>query len=129
MNKQINILIAEAQPIFREGLRKLLESVVEFRVVGVVADGEAALKSIYESKPDIAVLCMRLPRKDGLHVARTIFARSMRVEVIFLTMEKSESCFNAALDFGVKGYVMKDTATSDLVDAVNAVNRGDFYIS
>jgi DNA-binding NarL/FixJ family response regulator len=70
-----------------------------------------------------------MPEKDGFDVARTIFAQSTPVEVIFLTMHKDKSLLNAALNLGVKGYVLKDSAMADLIGAVKAASRHENFIS
>src|SRR5262249_27718509 len=92
-------------------------------------NGEAALKQITSLKPDVAILDIDMPEKDGFEVARTLFAQSMPVEVIFLTMHKNKSLFNAALNLNVKGYVLKDSAMADLINAVKAVSLGQNFIS
>lgn len=129
MKNEIRIVIADDHPIFRNGLRQLLETVANFRVIGEADNGEAALRLITSAKPDVAILDIDMPDKDGFEVARSLFAHSTPVEVIFLTMHKNKSLFNAALNLGVKGYVLKDSAMADLINAVKAVSLGQNFIS
>ena len=129
MKPEIRIVIADDHPIFRNGLRQLLETVPNFKIIGEADNGEAALKLITGAQPDLAILDIDMPEKDGFEVARTLFAQSVPVEVIFLTMHKNKSLFNAALNLGVKGYVLKDSAMADLINAVKAVSLKQNYIS
>ena len=129
MKDEIKIVIADDHPIFRNGLRQLLETVSGFKIVGEADNGEAALKLITTTTPDIAILDIDMPEKDGFEVARTLFAQSTPVEVIFLTMHKNKSLFNAALNLGVKGYVLKDSAMADLIGAVKAASQRQNFIS
>jgi DNA-binding NarL/FixJ family response regulator len=129
MKNEIKIVIADDHPIFRNGLRQLLETVSNFRIIGEADNGEAALKLIGGAKPDVAILDIDMPEKDGFEVARALFAQTAAVEIIFLTMHKNKSLFNAALNLGVKGYVLKDSAMADLINAVKAVSFGQNFIS
>lgn len=128
VRNQINIVIADAQPIFLDGLRHILGTVKRFNIIGEAANGEAALKIISDKDPDVAILGIDLSVKDGFEVARTVFSKSLPVKMIFLTKHKSRSCFNAALNLGVKGYVLKNTSTQYLIDAVNEVSDGNCFI-
>ncbi len=129
MTDHINIVIADAQPIFRVGLRKILGEVSRFKIIGEASDGEAALDLITGSKPAVAILCVDLPKKDGFEVARTILAQSLSVGLIFLTKQATKKCFNTALNLGVKGYLLKDSPPAYLHDAVHAVCEGKNFIS
>jgi two-component system, NarL family, response regulator DegU len=129
MTAEIKIIIADDHPIFRRGLRQVIESVPTLKVIGEAGDGAAAIAQIRELKPDLAVIDLDMPGKDGFEITRTICDQSLAVEVIFLTMHNSEALFNRALDVGVKGYVLKDNAVSDILDAIRAVAAGKSYIS
>src|SRR4051812_35405924 len=125
MKDEIKIVIADDHPIFRNGLRQLLEIEPNFKIVGEADNGEAALKLIAETKPDIAILDIDMPEKDGFEVAGTLFAKAIAVKIIFLTMHKNKKLFNAALNIDVKGFVLKDSAMADLINAIKAVSRGE----
>jgi DNA-binding NarL/FixJ family response regulator len=129
MNDEIKIVIADDHPIFRNGLRQLLETAPNFKIIGEADNGEAALKLIIERKPDVAILDIDMPEKDGFEVASTLFSKSVPVQVIFLTMHKNKKLFNAALNINVKGYVLKDSAMADLINAIKTVSRGQNFIS
>ena len=129
MKSEITIVIADDHPIFRQGLRQLFEGVVNFKIVGEANNGGDAFKLISELKPDVAVLDIDMPEKDGFEVARQLFSQSSPVGLIFLTMHKDKALFNAALNLGVRGYVLKDSAMADLISAVKAASAGQNFIS
>ena len=129
MESETRILIADDHPIFRNGLRQVVESVEGLTVVCEAADGQTALKQIEEHKPDVAVLDLDMPVLDGFAVARKILEKQLTVEIVFLTMHKDEDLFNQALDIGVKAYVLKDSAVTDLLDALRALLAGKHFIS
>ena len=130
MNKErIRIIIADDHPIFRKGLRHAIETDRELEIVGEAQDGMQALELIEELKPAVIVLDIEMPRKTGLEVARDIQKRNLPVEIIFLTMYKDEDMFNEAMSLGVKGYVLKECAVSDLAMSVKTVIAGHHFIS
>ena len=126
---EIRVLIADDHPIFRKGLRSTIEADSRLKVVAEAEDGDAALQQIEAFNPEIVVLDMEMPNKDGFEVMRTIEKRKLPVAVIFLTMYKDERFFNAALDLGVMGYVLKDSAVNDIVVSIKAVAAGQNFIS
>ena len=125
----IRIIIADDHPIFRQGLRAVIEADARLKVVAEASDGDAALNLIQDHKPDVVVLDLDMPAKDGFAVARAIQSQQLPVAVIILTMHDSESLFNAALDLGVKGFVLKDSALPEIIDCIKAVAAGRNYIS
>jgi DNA-binding NarL/FixJ family response regulator len=129
INSEIQIVIADDHPIFRKGLRGMIESEADLKVVGEAGDGEIALSLISEHDPDIVILDVDMPGKDGFEAAGAIIRKNTAVGVIFLTMHNTESLFNAALDLGVKGYVLKDSALPEITDCIRAVAAGKNYIS
>lgn len=129
MSKEIRIVIADDHPIFRSGLAQLLKTEEKIKVVGEASDGEKALTAIREALPDVAVLDIDMPEKGGFEVANELNSARIPVEIIFLTMHKNESLFNAALNLGAKGFVLKDSAMEDILNAVKAVSRGENFIS
>jgi DNA-binding NarL/FixJ family response regulator len=129
MSKEIRILIADDHPIFRQGLRLMIEADSLLKVVAEVEDGESALAYIRELRPDVAVLDIDMPPPDGLAVARRLREERLPVEAIFLTMHKEEELLNAALDAGVKGFIVKDGAANELTACIKAVAAGKNFIS
>lgn len=128
-NYEIEIVIADDHPIFRRGLKAMIEAEADLKIVAEADNGEAALAAILEYEPDIAVLDLDMPKMDGFEIARQVQEKNLAVGIIFLTMHNSESIFNTALDLGVKGYVLKDSALPEIIDVIRAVQRGRNYIS
>lgn len=129
MESEIKIIIADDHPIVRQGLRQTVESDAGLKVVAEAGDGREALARIKELKPRVAVLDIQMPALDGFGVARAVRDEGLAVELVFLTVYRDEDVFNAALDLGVKGYVLKDSAVSDIVACVRAVAAGQHYAS
>lgn len=129
MGERIKILIVDDHPLFRQGLRQVLEGDSRFELIGEAADGLTALQSIQDKSPDIAVLDVNLPGLSGLEVARKLRDRPGAPDVIILTSYKEEETFNRAMDLGVKGFVLKENAVQDIINAIVAVARGEHYLS
>ena len=126
---RIKVLIVDDHPLFRSGLRQMLASDARLELAGEAGDGEAALKFILEKSPDVAVLDVNLPKLTGLEVARQLQGKKISTRLIILTMHKEEDMINRALDAGVNGYVLKENAVEDILEAVIAVAKGGHYLS
>ena len=129
MSEEITILIVEDHPVFRHGLRDILERESDFRVIGEAGDGEAGLEAIRLRKPHVAVIDVEMPKLTGLELAQHVQDERLPVALLMLTMYDSESIFERAMNYGVMGYLVKDSADDDIVHAVRMVTRGDYYIS
>ncbi|MFO1499266.1 MAG: response regulator transcription factor [Verrucomicrobiota bacterium] len=123
------ILIADDHPIFREGLRKVIETERGGRIVAEAADGNTAVQLIRQHKPDIAVLDIVIPQLNGLGVARAVQRQGLPVSIVILTMFKEEDLFNEAMDLGAKGYVLKENTVSDIIACLQSVAAGQYFIS
>jgi DNA-binding NarL/FixJ family response regulator len=126
---KIRVVIADDHPIFRKGLREVIEDDPGLLVVGEAEDGAAAFDRLRMLKPDVAVLDIGMPKMDGFTLAREVRASDLSVAIIFLTMYKEEDALNRALDLGVMGYVLKDSAAADIVEGIKSVAAGRHYIS
>ena len=129
MDEQIRILIADDHPIVRKGLRLSMEEDPGLKVVGEASDGEMALSLIRKLRPQIAVLDIDMPKLDGLGVAREIAREKLDTKIIFLTFHADEDLFRNAMSLGSKGYILKDSASQEIVAGVRAVVSGRPYIS
>jgi len=129
MKSEIKILIADDHPIFRAGLRQVIERDARIKVVAEADDGPAALEALSGCGADVAILDVDMPGMDGFQVAQAIGEKRMAVEVIILTMHKDERFLNAALDLGVKGYLVKDSAAADVINCIRAVADGREFVS
>ena len=127
MPGKIRIIIADDHPIFRGGLRQIISADESIEIIGEAENGEKALEIIQELKPDIAVLDIDMPKKTGLDVIREL--KDSNTKIIFLTMYAEEDIFDEAMDFGIKGYVLKDSAVNDIIECILSVNEDNYYIS
>lgn len=129
MSEEIRILIADDHPIFRRGLRMVIESDASLKVVAEVGNGAEALQKIEDLEPDVAVLDFNMPVMDGLAVAQEIQKKNLPTIPVFLTMHSDEILFNAAVNAEVKGFVVKDSAANDITACVKSVAAGQSFFS
>lgn len=126
---KITVVIADDHPIFLKGLREVIAEDNDLIVAGEAADGAAALGCLQSLSPQVAVIDIDMPKMNGFAVAEKTRELKLPVEIIFLTMHRGEDAFNRALDIGVKGYVLKDSAVLDIVNGIKTVASGQHYIS
>ena len=126
---KIRVVIADDHPIFSRGLCQVLLGDPSFELVAEAQDGEAALQQIEEQRPDVAVLDIDMPKKDGFDVVRAMEQRKLVSAVVFLTMHKDEELFNGAMNLGVRGYVLKESAFTEIVDSIKTVAAGRHFVS
>jgi len=129
MGDEIRILIADDHPIVRHGLRQVIESDPKLKVVAEADDGSAAVARIDQWRPEIAVLDIDMPKLDGFEVLRQIQSRRIAIDVVFLTIHGKEDLFQAAMDLGAKGYILKESALVEIVSGLKAVSAGKYYVS
>jgi len=126
---QITLIIADDHPIVRQGLRQAIEADAALKVLTEAGDGRAALEAIEKYQPQVAVLDIDMPLMDGFAVARAVREKKLNVEMVFLTIQRDEDMVNEAVNLGVKGYVLKDSALTDIVSCIKSVARGQHYAS
>jgi len=127
--KRIRIVLADDHPIYRDGLRQMLIQDARFELVHETGNGRDALQQARRLKANVLLLDIDMPEMTGLEAARQRMAARDSFEIVFLTMHRDEDLFNEAMDLGVKGYVLKDSAAQEIVEAVRAVAQGRPYIS
>ena len=127
--KKIRILLADDHKLMRSGLRLLIEQQPDLTVVGEAADGREAVALATSLRPDVAVMDISMPNLNGIEAAHQITQSQAELAVIVLSMHPDESYVLRALKAGAKGYLLKDSAESDLITAVRAVARGKSFFS
>ena len=125
----LRLLIADDHPIFRAGVRALLEKEPGMKVVAEVEDGLRAVEAARARKLDVAVIDISMPGMNGLEAARRITAACPGVKVLCLSMHSDRHFVDAALRSGACGYLLKECALEDLVTAIHAVVAGQLYVS
>src|SRR5437016_9750475 len=126
----VRIVIADDHPIFRDGLRRLLEAEPDLKVLGEASDGAEAVKLARQLKPDILLLDLAMPKHPGLEALRelSVGSNSAPVRVILLTAAAEKSQIVEALQLGARGVVLKDSATQLLLKAIHKVIPGEYGI-
>jgi two-component system nitrate/nitrite response regulator NarL len=124
----ISILIADDHSIFRDGLRRLLESEPDLRVVGEAADGAEAVSLAKELQPDILLLDLAMPRVPGIEALRELASANTPVRTILLTASAERPQIIEALQLGARGLVLKESATQVLLKSIAAVMAGSYWV-
>jgi DNA-binding NarL/FixJ family response regulator len=129
MPKELRVLIADDHPVFRRGLRDVIAEASRYKIVAEASDGESAFQAIRELNPRIAIIDIDMPRLNGIEMVRALRRSNLSTVIIFLTMYKDEQMYNAAMDLGVKAYVLKENAASDILTALETVANGGAFVS
>ncbi|WP_036328367.1 response regulator transcription factor [Microbispora sp. ATCC PTA-5024] len=119
------VLVADDQAVVRDGLVLLLGLLPDIEVVGSAADGEAAVRLVAESRPDVVLMDLRMPRMDGVEATRRIRAEHPDTQVVVLTTYSDDESVFAALRAGARGFLTKDADAEEIARAVRAVMNGD----
>lgn len=125
----IRVLIADDHSVVRDGLRLLLESQADIRVVGEVADGREAVEAALRLKPEVIVMDLAMPQLNGIDAATQILERLDETRIVMLSMHSTVEHVFRALQAGAMGYLRKESAGSEVVDAVRTVSAGRRYLS
>jgi two-component system, NarL family, response regulator NreC len=125
----LKVLIADDHGVVRKGLRLLLEQYPELTVIGEAANGRDAVSMAASLSPQIIILDVAMPMLNGIEAATQILKQNGQAAIIMLTMHADESYLLRALHVGVKGYLLKESAEDDLLDAIHAVAKGKPYFS
>lgn len=126
---RIRILLADDHTVMRRGLRLLLEGQPDFTVVAEAADGSEAVKQAETTHPDVIVMDVAMPNLSGIEAAQRIAAATPQTAIIILSMHSDEGYVLRALKAGARGYLLKDAAEGDLIEAIRAVSQGKTFFS
>jgi DNA-binding NarL/FixJ family response regulator len=125
----ITVLIADDHPLMRQGIRLTLAGESRVSIVGEAANGEEVLECVGFLKPDIVILDLDMPGRDGLSVVRELTRRGWETGVIILTLHTGADLIAEAMELGVRGYIIKSSAVVEVVEAVRRVAGGGSYLS
>lgn len=124
----INVMLADDHILMREGIRQLLEFDGTITVISEASDGEECIMKLLEEKPDVLLLDINMPKKNGIEVLEEIKRKKINVKILILTVHNEIEYLLKAVDIGVDGYILKDSESAELKKAINTVMRGESYI-
>lgn len=127
--RKIRIVLADDHKLMRSGVRVLLERQQDFTVVGEASDGREAVALVNSQKPDVLVMDIGMPNLNGIEAAAQITQSHPEISIVMLSMHSDESYVLRALNAGAKGYLLKDSAETDLIRAVHSVADGKSFFS
>ncbi len=125
----ISLVIADDHPIIRDGLKRIVEEVPGFKVIGEAGDGSEAVRMVRKMQPDILILDISMPNLRGIEAISKIRKFDKRVKILILTMHKNEDFAYECLQAGAQGYILKEDAADELITAIQTLTRGQLYLS
>jgi len=125
----LSVFIADDHAIVREGLAAVLASQPDLRIAGTAANGREALAAVLQSKPAVVIMDIAMPEMNGIEAARRIHAELPETRIVILSMHAGAEHVFQALEAGARGYVLKESAAREIVEAVRAVQLGRRYLS
>ena len=126
--RRTRVLVADDHAIVRQGLRAILDTEPDIEVVGEAADGREAVRKTLALRPDVVIMDVSMPRMNGLEATARIAKESAEVKIVALTMHSSEEYVYSLLKAGARGYLLKESVSSDLIEAIHAVQAGGTYL-
>lgn len=127
--KKTTVILADDHPLMRKGMKEIIAEDGSFIIVAEANNGESALALIEQHRPDIAVMDIDMPKMSGLESAEGVLRKKIATRIIIMTMYDTENMFTKAMEIGVMGYVLKESAATEIVDALKSVRDGKHYIA
>jgi len=128
VTEEIRVLIVDDHPIVRSGLRSLLMAESDIDVVGEATDGNEGIEKTKTLHPNVVLMDISMPNMDGLKATRQIKDKFPEIQILVLSMHRSDEYFFEMLHAGASGYILKTAKTSDLLEAIRVVNRGEVFL-
>jgi DNA-binding NarL/FixJ family response regulator len=126
---KIRVIIADDHPVFLAGLQTVVESEPDIEIVGRASDGDEALKLIKVLAPDVGVVDIGMPKLDGVAILAEVGRQRLSTKIIFMTMYRERKLYDRGMEMGLSGYVLKDSASSDLIEAIKSVASRKKFVS
>ena len=126
---KISVLVADDHDIVRDGLRELVNNQPDMEIVADARDGEEALEKVRACRPDVILIDIVMPGLNGLAVAELTKEISPRTKIVIFSMHKKDAYVQQALSAGARGYVFESSPSSEILDAIRAVERGNYFLS
>jgi NarL family two-component system response regulator LiaR len=127
-NNQISVLIADDHPVVRGGLKALIDSEDGLYVVGQACDGQEAIEKYFKLKPDVVVMDLVMPRKDGIEAISDILYKDKKARILILSNYEETDKIVLAIRAGTLGFVLKNSPTEDLLNAIREIYHGKVHI-
>jgi len=125
----IRLLLCDDHAMFRQGVRSILETEDDFRIIGEASTGREAVRHALETKPDVILMDIQMPELDGVAATKAILAENPEARVIILTMYRQDRYVFEAIKVGARGYLLKDADANVLIDAIRRVNDGEALLN
>ena len=125
----IRTILVDDHPIFLSGLKEILSFDEEIEIIDLANDASIGVDKIKAQRPDIAIIDFDMPGKNAITLLREFDTENISTKFIVLTMHKAEDIYNAVLNEGAKGFILKENSIDDLIEGIHKVHSGDFYVS
>ncbi len=125
----IRLLLCDDHAMFRQGLRSILETEDDFRIIGEASTGREAVRYALETRPDVVLMDIQMPELDGVAATKAVLAEQPDAKVIILTMYRQDKYVFEAIKVGARGYLLKDADANDLIDAIRRVAAGETLLN
>ncbi|HKI57953.1 MAG TPA: response regulator transcription factor [Trueperaceae bacterium] len=123
------LLLCDDHAMFRQGLRSILETEDDFRIIGEASTGREAVRYALETRPDVVLMDIQMPELDGVAATKAVLAEHPDAKVIILTMYRQDKYVFEAIKVGARGYLLKDADANDLIDAIRRVAAGETLLN